>query len=366
MNKRFNGLHLKKYRIEAGLTQLELANKVNSENNFHVVDVTTIARWEHNPTAAPRNNKIVKVARTLGVPVETLYDFELESDFRDDSGEKADANLFCDKPIEKATIRVMAWNIHGAGGYGNYAIPNFVADKIISENVDIAVVVEFITGRGWDYLIGTLEKTYDLFISPYTSCRNQVMIALKKEKGFEVKRILTENSVEKEKPEFLHIETELEGKSFSIIGIRVKNQGTDEQIDEQFEFLKVYLKELENTNIVCAGDFNVWRNPLSKKLNISSDYIFTPKYSMMKGNFQTLDNWSAVIKNHKMNVVGKSLIDHIIARGVGIREVNEVKYSWDFITKKNNYGNLKSSDYKSHLVGLPDHAILSATIKIND
>ena len=258
----------------------------------------------------------------------------------------------------------MAWNIHGAGGYGNYAIPNFVADKILNKNVDIAIIVEFITGKGWDYLIGTLEKSYDIFISPYTSGINQVMIALKKEKGFEVKRILTENPIEKEKPEFLQVETELEGKSFAIIGVRIKTQG--KQIDSQFEFLKDHLKTLENSNVLCAGDFNVWKTPLSKKLKLdkTSKYnIFTPEYSMVDGDFNTLDTWSAVIKNSKTNVVGKALIDHIIAKGLGIKDL---KYSWDFVSEKNGYGNLKPEDYKSHLVGLPDHAILSATVELED
>ena len=259
----------------------------------------------------------------------------------------------------------MAWNIHGAGGYGNYAIPNFVADKILNKNVDIAIIVEFITGKGWDYLIGTLEKSYDIFISPYTSGINQVMIALKKEKGFEVKRILTENPIEKEKPEFLQVETELEGKSFAIIGVRIKTQGTNKQIDSQFEFLKDHLKTLENSNVLCAGDFNVWKTPLSKKLKLdkTSKYnIFTPEYSMVDGDFNTLDTWSAVIKNSK-DEVGKALIDHIIAKGLGIKDL---KYSWDFVSEKNGYGNLKPEDYKSDLVGLPDHAILSATVELED
>lgn len=261
-------------------------------------------------------------------------------------------------------LEIMAWNIHGAGGYGNYAIPNFVADKILNKNVDIAIIVEFITGKGWDYLIGTLEKSYDIFISPYTSGINQVMIALKKEKGFEVKRILTENPIEKEKPEFLQVETKLEGKSFAIIGVRIKTQGTNKQIDSQFEFLKDHLKTLKNSNVLCAGDFNVWKTPLSEKLDITSEYIFTPEYSMVDGDFNTLDTWSAVIKNS--NVVGKALIDHIIAKGVGIKEVIDLKYSWDFVSEKNSYGNLKPEDYKSHLVGLPDHAILSATVELKD
>ncbi|MCI2105268.1 MAG: endonuclease/exonuclease/phosphatase family protein [Intestinimonas sp.] len=261
------------------------------------------------------------------------------------------------------TIKIMEWNIHGAGGYGNYAIPNFVADTILYQKVDIAIIVEFVAGKQWDYLKKTLEKTYNLFLSPYISERNQVMIALKKETGFSIKRVLTENPLEKEKPESLQIEAKLDSTSLAIMGVRIKTQGTKEQIASQFEFLKDHLKSLKNTNVLCAGDFNVWKKPLSKKLGIISDNIFTPKYAMEFGDFNTLDTWSAVIRNPKTDVVGKALIDHIVTIGIEMHS-DSIVYDWSFVTNGNGYGNRKPEDYKSDLIGLPDHAILFAEFEL--
>src|SRR5665647_2377294 len=78
MKKKFNGLYLKERRERLGLTQLELANKVNEKHGRAIIDVTSISRWERNPEALPRNNKLVKVAETLGVPVEAFYGLEPE------------------------------------------------------------------------------------------------------------------------------------------------------------------------------------------------------------------------------------------------------------------------------------------------
>lgn len=261
------------------------------------------------------------------------------------------------------TIKIMEWNIHGAGGYGNYAIPNFIADTILDEKVDIAIILEFITGNGWNYLKETLEKDYDFFISPYTSDTNQVMIALKKETGFAIKNILAINPLEEGRPEFLQIGAEWKGTSLTIIGVRIKTQGTTEQRASQFEFLSDHLKSLKNTNILCAGDFNVWKNPLSEKLAINLDNIFSPEYSMKPGDFNTLDTWSAVIKNPKTNLIGKALIDHIVAIGIRIHSYS-VEYNWDFVTNGNGYENRKPEDYKSDLIGLPDHALLLAEFEL--
>lgn len=53
--------------------------------------------------------------------------------------------------------------------------------------------------------------------------------------------------------------------------------------------------------------------------------------------------------------------DHIISKGV---HINNNDYIWDFVTPNNGYGNLKPEDYKSHLTGFPDHAILTVSINI--
>lgn len=260
-----------------------------------------------------------------------------------------------------SNLKIIEWNIHGAGGYGNYATPNFVADEILSKKVDIVIIVEFILGNNWDYLRRTLEKDYELFISPYTNNGNQVMVALKKESGFIVKNVVTVNPIDKNKPEFLQVETVLENTPLTIIGARIKTQGNNVEIASQFKFLSDHLRLLKDKKVLCAGDFNVWKNPLSEKLCINSDNIFTPKYSMKPSDYNTLDTWSVVIKNLKTGVVGKSLSDHIIGFGM---YSDSIKYNWDFVKKVNGYGNKRPEDYKSELIGFPDHAILFAEFEL--
>lgn len=71
---KFKGKLLGRKRMDLGLSQLELAKLVNSKNGVHIVDAKTISRWETNPNAVPRNNKLVKVAEVLECKVEELYE----------------------------------------------------------------------------------------------------------------------------------------------------------------------------------------------------------------------------------------------------------------------------------------------------
>lgn len=263
------------------------------------------------------------------------------------------------------TVKIIEWNIHGAGGYGNYSTPNFIVNKILSEKVDIVIIVEFIQGNNWGYLGTELEKDYELFISPYSNDRNQVMSALKKESKFIVENVITVNPIDKNKPEFLQIETVFKETPLTIIGVRIKTQGNYSETESQFEFLRNHLMLLSNKNVLCAGDFNVWKNPLSQKLAINLEKIFTPEYSMRPGDFSTLNTWSAVIKKLKNDKGSKALIDHIVGFGMDKKSV-KLQYDWDFVTNDNGYGDIKQDEYKSHLIGLPDHAILFAEFKLNN
>ncbi|MFY9177004.1 MAG: helix-turn-helix transcriptional regulator [Caldicoprobacterales bacterium] len=77
---RFNGKILRNKRMELGLSQLELAEMVNNKYGTHIVDVTTISRWEINPKAAPRYNKLFKVATVLGCNIEDFYGNNLKEE----------------------------------------------------------------------------------------------------------------------------------------------------------------------------------------------------------------------------------------------------------------------------------------------
>lgn len=81
-NNKFKGKLLREKRRALGLTQLELASRVNDKNRTHIVDAKTISGWEINPNAVPRNNKLVKVAEVLGCMVEELFELSNSSSYK--------------------------------------------------------------------------------------------------------------------------------------------------------------------------------------------------------------------------------------------------------------------------------------------
>ncbi len=249
------------------------------------------------------------------------------------------------------TIKFLEWNIHGAAGYGNYSIPKFVADVISIKDVDIAILVEFINGCGLEYLKGTLEKKYCLFISPYMSGQNQILIAVKKRDGFNIDSIkicADMKTTKKDLPDFLQIEIPYNNHLVYFIGIRIR-PGHD-IISSQFESLNEHLASLpEESKCICSGDFNAFHQYCVDNL-LFLDSEILPNWSNHKEEF------SYIHKNGKM-----VQLDHIMFKNVLIKD-KEVHYLWNFINKENGYGNLRPEEYKSFLIGLPDHAFLNTKI----
>lgn len=272
-------------------------------------------------------------------------------------------------------LKIIEWNIHGAAGYGNYSIPEFVADEIMLQDADIVILTEFVIKCNWDYFRGVLEKKYKLFSSPYISGQNGVLIAIKKDnEDFDINSAMISselNTIQTEKPNFLQVTIEYNEKPLTIIGTRIRPR--NEQFKkEQYEILKEHLESLEG-KVICAGDFNVWSSFIvgnnKGQWNLKpTDYDFrTPTNTWSNSKYSPKNEpstWSHVGKG-KADILYKSLIDHIVTKGVTIIK-EKLNYSWDFVNENNGYGNLNPEDYKSNLVGLPDHAILSATIKFND
>lgn len=258
-------------------------------------------------------------------------------------------------------INIMEWNIHGATGYGNYSTPFFVADWIIDYNIDIAILTEFVTGCGWEYLQGRLEKNYAIFVSPYVSKKNQCLIALKKNRGFDVDNVqaITEmNTAVKDRPNFLQLNVEYNGTIIKVIGIRIRdfsNQNEWVSLDE-------HLSGLENGIVICMGDFNAYWSDKTGTIWKTNRNTTLPN-ACKKFDIETPD-WN--LKNNSFSYVlpGKKAlsIDSLIYKGVS--SVKDFKYEWEFVSKENGYGKLKACDEKSHLIGLPDHAILSGTITL--
>lgn len=144
---------------------------------------------------------------------------------------------------------------------------------------------------------------------------------------------------------------------------------------EQRQSLYQHLLSLDNNEkVICVEDFNATSRFLWKedKLENTGFEICCPSYDTKEDSYKRtnkqLDSWGYVHKKQNGLDKGKGNIDHFIIRGVTI---NQLKYDWDFVSKENGYKDdnnrvLKSSDYKSFLIGYPDHEILIAEIDIKD
>lgn len=258
-------------------------------------------------------------------------------------------------------INIMEWNIKGAAGYGNYSTPFFISDWIINNNIHIAILTEFVTRSGWEYLIGTLEKEYKVYVSPYVSNTNQCLIAIKKNSEFDLDdaEVITKmNTKEKEWPNFLQVNVKYNNSIINIIGTRIRSSSKK----QEWRALDEHLSNLKSEVVLCMGDFNAywsdrngcfWRKSRNTTLpNASKDFeLKTPVWDLKNNSF------SYVLPSNKyIN------IDSLIYKGIA--SIQNIRYEWGFVNKKNGYGNLRPRDQKSHLIGLPDHAILFGTIVI--
>ncbi|WHX25116.1 hypothetical protein QNH47_13160 [Virgibacillus halodenitrificans] len=264
---------------------------------------------------------------------------------------------------DKVEYTLLEWNIQGAGGTCDYSTPKFVVDTIIGKNVDIIVLVEFYTGGNFDYVRKRMQNDYYIFISPFVDDRNQVLIALKRDKFKEgnISNVITIDPMDIKLPEYLQINIKTEQEEvFSIIGTRIKTSGLKEDREAQFKFLDNKIGSI--AKVVCIGDFNVNITKVDKLLT-SAD-VYGPKT-------QDDARWSFV-----HNDGGKVGIDLIAARKIGIlkKEKDDLsfkegyemyaKYDWDFLNKKNGFENLTSSDFLPAFTGKPNHAILLGSFKL--
>lgn len=248
-------------------------------------------------------------------------------------------------------LKYLEWNLHGKGGRG-YKIPEFVANYALAKNVDMMIFVEFCICSNWDIFKLALERNhYDVYVSSYASGHNQVCIALRRGL-FQVTEILSENPIDSHKPEFLQINTLVEGKKLAIVGTRIKTELNTKP--EQYIFLHNRLNVLPT--VFCIGDFNCVSNVL--KTNMKSLDIYGPRvlegyYSFVfpNGDCQELD-W----------VISKG-IEKIWNPYSDKSRSPFVTCDWGFITEDNGYGRKTECDFLG-VHSLPDHAILMGAIEI--
>lgn len=256
----------------------------------------------------------------------------------------------------------LEWNIQGAGGFNNYAIPEMVVNTIIEKETDIIVLVEFFTGKDFNNFQRSLKEKYHVFISPFVFGHNQVLVALKKSKFKQncVKNVVTINPIDLNLPEYLQVDVEIcDSKILSIVGTRIRTNCSKENKINQFDFLNRQIKSLEK--VLCLGDFNLVHTHARKK--IYSANVYGPR---------TIDNarWSFVHKNG--DKVG---IDLIAAKGIDILKQEDsisklggykmyANYDWSFIDRIMAYNNFSKDNHLPDFSGFPNHAILRGSFRI--
>jgi exonuclease III len=295
-------------------------------------------------------------------------------------------------------LNVLVWNINGNYGLRSYAIPPFIAPTIVRKNegdkaADIIILTQFIVAPGWCHLKAVLEENGYYIFTSYVSGQNGVLIAINKNTmgldimSFESVVSSTKmNTDEVEKPNFLQVTVKYEGKPLTIMGTRIRtrykimNQSENQFRIEQFNALYDHLAGYKEQRIICAGDFN----PVCSRKNLD---INKTKHEKDKSEGkETWGYWWVVdkLKDIPFKIitpvredgswVGKNnemyLNDHIITSSN--INVSDEEYNWRFVTKENGYVKvvndeeveLKKNDYKFHLKGYPDHAILRAKVNL--
>jgi len=302
-------------------------------------------------------------------------------------------------------LKAMVWNIHGAASTGwsnQYEIKNFVVDKVVDIKADVIIINEFVVSQGWDYFQQQLVAHNYIWFITHTSGNNGILIAVKKQilnnadsiadQVYQTEIVTTTMTTKiKDKPNFLQVKLNIGEKELYVIGTRIRvkldevaarelnievrpkqklsDEGKDKIQKTQIQFKNQQLKALKehldsispDAAILCGGDFNAWKNPIQTVMG-SRYSVSTPTYRMGKWqDYSTLDVWSAVPYNDK----NKQLFDHFIST-TNVKVVNPMYDGWSFVISNNTeYKDRRIEDYKSDLVGCPDHDILYADIEIS-
>lgn len=251
-------------------------------------------------------------------------------------------------------VKVLEWNINQKHLSNT---PAMVIIEIMRQNADIIVLTEFYkTLNYFDVIVTPLQEYgYCVFLDSRPAKNNirQVLIAIRKNiianQYIEVQELPDNEANIKDGrfPNFLRVDVVMEDIPITIIGTRIrvwKSAGREERLHRQNQFLELLKQIPEDRRVVILGDMNISNNPEYKRENsewhydnIYQKFLSDKKLTLCvpnKGNSPTGSNWK---------------LDHlIISNGITLEEPAQYaeRSSWP---KRINY---------------PDHAILTATIKM--
>lgn len=298
-------------------------------------------------------------------------------------------------------MKIFVWNINQRSS--GQEIPPVVSKEILKYEADIVILTEFISATDEKRLRNIQKFIYDDGISTKYDCyynvsrkdSNGILIAIREDfknsNNIKINKpveCMEANNKHQEQPNFLQLNIIVNEKPVSIIGTRIRIGSTSrsdlierrEQVlslIDHLDKLKVRDKE-KYENIIIAGDFNNLKISgketeyyLTERKNYHGTVRFdTYNYHILKDDFYNYAGMDVSTPKSEPNKPTWSWVDkyrnkykqdHIISRGVN---VSATEYVWDFVNKDNGYSGKNPQDYKSSLVGYPDHAILIADVEL--
>lgn len=298
---------------------------------------------------------------SVEVPLRSNFVFKAELPKDITKEERLKLSNFIGNLYPRTCFRISSWNINARAQCNK--IPDFVLNEA-KNNSDIFVFVEAFNLRGQIQSLKEKMAEFELYYidkEPAQFQENEVLIGIRrniedaklptKEEFLKMPQLTCNDNT----PDFLRVDIEIANKPLTIIGVRIVS---DIDKIKQIQALNKHLENIKES-FICIGDFNVWPSWLKKQNLIPVGFVNAPNPEFLeRGNFKTLQKFSYVFEKED-----KAPLDFILANGT---KVESIDYSWGFLNKTNGYGKKHPNEYKSsnELIGLPDHAILTAEISL--
>ncbi len=278
-------------------------------------------------------------------------------------------------------LKILEWNIHHQGRKAKKTPLNIV-EYIMREEEDVIILLEVNTQAEnfEDFCEKFNEKGYRIYMACYKECNyaNDMFIAVNSKSNIFVKNVdyhkayhsEAENKNDLSIPENLFLDIEINGKSYVIGGVRIKELDSNYPIrKKQMETLISWNNEID-VPIILLGDFNNLReNTPEQSWNLKVlDSIIERKFIRKTPEFNC--SWGVAYYPQTKKYDGYIKEDKLLL-STSIQSVAEVSlaYYWDYLSDNidgswldpvNQYGRQKINVP----IGIPDHAILKVRIPL--
>jgi len=265
-------------------------------------------------------------------------------------------------------------------------------------------LTEFVRVSNWESFIKNLEKGgYESFYLPEGTLKklqeradeiakeiarkrrkneekakghiNEVLIAVKNKNQFieysaEKRDLLFTNDdknvdLDSDKlPNYLRVDVEFADTTLSIIGTRIRSNENGCYMEKQLCNLRKHMDSIKNP-LLAIGDFNCGPH-YAKDKTWNWEKVFGKENGELISRQYSVHTPNSGFSN--VNRGNLNSIDHIISKGLGDKNIliSDLYYSWEFMSRHEEYRH--DSRYPNFFprICFPDHAILTADIEIKE